>query len=181
MSATLEFRSSVITGFLAGKPLHCQVHSPLPGSMPAAGLYYIQPPVHDVIYGLVAVMVPVGQVATSGGVTAKVELPGSVANKQFSPLGGVSAKVESPMSGKFSPLGGVANKKFSPPGSVAAKISDPFWGVTAKAMMPTQGATPSFVLSAQAVPGRRCLVIDHSFADLMDALFASGGASIRIA
>lgn len=194
MLATLELRKRVITGNLAGRPLCCFARPPLPGSEPAAGLYHIQPPVHDVIYGLVAVMVPVvmgtAGAGTPGGmmhVVIKSDRPGGVTNKVDRP-GGVTAKLEL--------RAGITAKVHT---GVTAKISDPFWdsrmrelpgGVSAKLELLSgisgklellTGSAPAFVLSGCPVPGRRCLVIQSNFADLMDALRIAGGAAVRVA
>jgi hypothetical protein len=62
----LQFQGGFVNGMLGGKLLNCLVDKSLPGSMPVAGVYQIQPPVQDGVFGLLAVMTPVGGAGGGG-------------------------------------------------------------------------------------------------------------------
>lgn len=153
-SITLEFQSGFISGMLAGKSLNCLVN-PSQGSVPA-GVYQIQPPMDDVVFGQLAVMTPVGR-ADGGAVSGAYEFSGASASsfdkaiKMVGPGGASESIASSASAGDFI--------KFVGPGHGAA----------------------SFVLSSRPIPGRNCLVISSNFADFMDALKSTGGATVRFA
>jgi hypothetical protein len=75
-------------------------------------------------------------------------------------------------------------EKFVGPGGGAVSGSYEFSGASSslfdKFVGPAGGAA-SFVLSSRPIPGRNCLVIQSNFADLMDALKSTGGATVRFA
>ena len=156
----LQFQGGFISGSLAGQLLSCLV-SALPGSMPPAGVYQIQPPVEDLVFGQVAVMTMVGRSDGGGATSAEVmrRLPGGAsASYEFNPQGGVSASLFD---------------KFVPQGGVSASIFEK--------MVPQGSGGSAFVLSSRPIPGRNCLVIQSNFADLMDTLQKAGGATVRFA
>ena len=153
----LEFQSGFISGMLAGKPLNCLVN-PSQGSAPA-GVYQIQPPIDDVVFGQLAVMTPAGGPAGSIGEShAYVKWDGGASAPSYKPWGDRS---------------GVANKEY-----VGASASS--FDKAIKMVGPVGGAA-SFVLSSRPIPGRNCLVINSNFDDLMDALKSTGGATVRFA
>ncbi len=177
MVATLEFRAGAISGLLGGKSLRCLVRA-LAGSRPSPGLYHILPPVRDVFYGPVALMTPADMAPGPGAVSfPKAQWPGGVSQKVDAP-GGVSQKVDAP--------GAISGAKIEgPSGLIGAKG----WvgGKVTHAAKDAAGASlshtvaPTFILSAQPVPGRHCLVIESNFADLLEALYNAGGGAIRVA
>jgi hypothetical protein len=154
---------------LAGRSLNCLIN-PSQGSAPPAGVYQIQPPMDDVVFGQLAVMTQVGGPA-GGGASAQSEFKwlgdeSWVGNKKY-----VGASVS-----HF--------EKFVGPGGGTASGSYEFSGASAsifeKMVGPGRGAA-SFVLSSRPIPGRNCLVIQSNFDDLMDALKNTGGAMVRFA
>jgi hypothetical protein len=78
MLSNLEFRNGAFRGSLAGKPLNCSINASLPGSVPVAGLYQIQRPMEDAVWGLVAIMTPANQAA--GAVSLAVATVGASAS-----------------------------------------------------------------------------------------------------
>ena len=147
----LEFQSGFISGMLAGKPLNCLVNPSQPGSAPVEGVYQIQPPIEDVVFGQLAVMTPVGGAYSIGEAFVK----DWVAPPSYSHLGGAS----------------VSHIEKCIPAS--ASLFDKLVGA--------HGGAASFVLSSRPIPGRNCLVIQSNFADFMDALKTTGGATVRFA
>ena len=106
-----------------------------------AGVYQIQPPVEDVVFGPCAVMTLAGRSDGGGAVSGSYEFSGRSAST-FDKLVGASA-------------------------SLFIKL------------VPQGGGSAAFVLSSRPIPGRNCLVIQSNFADLMDALRTTGGATVR--
>ena len=83
------------------------------------------------------------------------------------------------MTGKFwdkSSLGGGAmTGKFWDKSSLGGgAMTGKFWDKSSLG-----GGSASFVLSSAQIPGRNCLVVHSNFSDLMDALTAAGGATVR--
>jgi hypothetical protein len=218
MNPDLEFRGGFVTGLVGGKLLNCMANPPLAGTAAVAGMYVIQPPVVDPVFGLMAVVTPVsgagggasgikdyggdqvfkfwdkvvpGGGATDGKFFGKVVPGGGDQVFKFwdkSSLGGGA------MAGKFwdkSSLGGGAmtgkfwDKSSLGGGAMAGKFWDKsslgggamtgkFWDKSSLG-----GGSASFVLSSAQIPGRNCLVVHSNFSDLMDALTAAGGATVR--
>ena len=77
MRTALSIRGGAITGYLCGKTLLCNFYPVPPWSMPAPGEYYLQAPVRDLIFGVVALMIPTSLlVGRAGGGVAM--LPKSI-------------------------------------------------------------------------------------------------------
>ena len=235
MNPDLEFQGGFVTGLVGGKLLYCMANPPLAGSAAVAGMYVIQPPIVDPVFGLLAVVTPVGgaggggsgmedytgdQVfkfwdkvvpgggamdgkffgkyvpgggATDGKFFGKY-VPGGGATDgkffgKFVPGGGAT---DGKFFGKFVPGGGATDGKFFGkvvPGAGAmdgkfwdkvpirlgsGAMSGKFWDKSSLG-----GGSASFVLSSAQIPGRNCLVVHSNFSDLMDALTAAGGATVR--
>ncbi len=179
MPSNLQLSTGSLMGSIGGKVLQCLVNPTSAGSAPPAGEYSIQPPVQDVIYGQIAIMVPTG-----GGVGMQNMQPGANAMKAWSP-GANAMKNWAPGANamKYRAPGGVENKKVTPAGGVENKLFAPAGSVEAlmaySASSPQEGGSV-FVLSSRLIPGRNCLVIQSGFADLLDALNQEGGATVRV-
>ena len=92
----LEFRSGFISGMLAGKSLNCLVN-PSQGSAPPAGVYQIQPPIEDVVFGQLAVMTPVGGAAGTGALGTYVKLTVGASASLFDKLVGPADRGSKPL------------------------------------------------------------------------------------
>jgi hypothetical protein len=159
---TLQFQSGFISGMLAGKPLNCLVNPSLPGSAPLAGVYQIQPPLEDVVFGQMAVMTLVGR--SDGGGAQPTYKPWGKLEKYtpgFDPSWAMNKKYVGASASLFDKM---------VPGGVSSSLFEKF--------VPGGGST-SYVLSSRPIPGQNCLVVGSGFADLMDALQKSGGAIVR--
>lgn len=66
-----QLANGTVTGFIANKAISFKTQPATTGSKPPAGNYVIHPPVNDPIYGLVALMTPVGS-SGSGNAMGKV-------------------------------------------------------------------------------------------------------------
>lgn len=167
MSPSLEFRSGSVSGVLGGKVLNCMVHPSMPGSTPPAGLYQILPPVEDAVFGQLAVMTPVGMSAGTASRCDKGIIVGSSA-PSLQRQGGASAKA---IEWKWGGGASAKAKEIGPSVGASVSLFDKFVG--------GRGGSTSFILSSRPMPGRNCLVIANNFADFMDALTATGGATVR--
>jgi hypothetical protein len=124
-------------------------------------LYHIAPPLEDIVFGLVAVMTPVG---VGGGV-----------GQDLKSLGGKFFDKDSPVGGKFwqnDLRAGGASAAYECIGGRSASLFDK--------LVPQGNSAASYVLSSRPIPGRNCLVIHSRLADLMEALKYSGGADVRV-
>jgi hypothetical protein len=150
--------SSALTGSVGGKNIHVMIRPG--GAAPPPGKYEIHPPVEDPIYGMVALMMPVGS-------------PGAlVSGKQEKWQPAMMASPGALVSGK--------QEKWQPTMMMmpASKVNVP--SMDAKQFQSPSEATQVFVISHNPIPGRNAVVVSSGFADLMDALQAGGGATIQV-
>ena len=147
----LKLSNNMITGNLAGKPIHCVVRMSQGTGSPARGDYVIPPPVSDPIYGQTAMMIDLkpGSPGVAQGLHFKV--PG---------LGSSAGIFKAP--GSASSAGGGAMET----------------GGGAGAAVPLTKQV--LVLSDKPIAGRNCLIISIGFADLMEGLQTTGGASLTV-
>ena len=148
----LKLSNNAITGSLAGKLIHCVVRMSRGTGSPARGEYVIPPPVSDPIYGHTAMVIPStpGSKGVAGALHFKV--PG---------LGSSAGIFKTP--GLRSSAGGGAME--SAGGAGAERQS------TTKEVL---------VLSDRPIAGTNCLIISIGFADLMEGLQTTGGASLTV-
>ena len=158
MNPDLEFRGGFVTGLVGGKLLNCMANPPLAGTAAVAGMYVIQPPVVDPVFGLMAVVTPVS--GAGGGASGIKDYGGDQVFKFWD---------------KVVPGGGATDGKFF--GKVVPGGGDQVFKFWDKSSL--GGGSASFVLSSAQIPGRNCLVVHSNFSDLMDALTAAGGATVR--
>lgn len=150
-------RATTLIAHIGGRTFHLMIQ---PRGAPPPGNYDIHPPVQDPVYGMLALMLPAaGPAAPHGEKDWKywTYQPAMHANAPaaLSPYQPVK-------------LGSPAYAKMVSP---AAGLSRP--------ESPSQGPQV-FVISDRPIPGRNAVVISSGFADLMDALRASGGATIQV-
>lgn len=170
---SIEIKSGCYTASFGERLLNGLATPSIPGAAPAAGWYHIQPPVEDVVFGLVAIMSPTGggPIASDDWTQSpKYFNPDRVGNKKYlktpDDFNYMNSGIKfwdktTSMAGKFFNQGTREEfLKYTSPGGSAS-------------------AGP-FVLSSCPIPGRNCLVIPGRFADLMDALTKAGGADVRV-
>ena len=215
MHHDLEFRGGFVTGLVGGKLLNCMVNPPLAGSAAVAGVYVVQPPIVDPVFGLMAVVTPVSGAGGGSGIKDyggnqvikfwdKTSGGGAMAGKFFGKVVPGGGAMDGKFFGKVVPGGGAMDGKFwdksslgggdqvfkfwdktSGAGAMTGKfwykdslgsgaMSGKFWDKSSLG-----GGSTSFVLSSAQIPGRNCLVVHSNFSDLMDALTAAGGATVR--
>ena len=174
----LEFQSGFISGMLAGKSLNCLVN-PSQGSAPA-GVYQIQPPIDDVVFGQLAVMTPAGGPAGSIGEShAYVKWDGGASAPSYKPWGDRSGVANKEYVGASASSFDKAIKMDGPGGASGAyEWSD---ASASRGKQKPDGTATGFILSSRPIPGRNCLVINSNFDDLMGALKSTGGATVRFA
>jgi hypothetical protein len=188
MNPDLEFRGGFVTGLVGGKLLNCMVNPPLAGTAAVGGVYVIQPPLVDPVFGLIAVMTKF--FGAGGGSSEIKDYTGNQVFKFWdkSSLGG--GAMDGKFFGKFAPGGGAMTGKFWDKSSLGGgAMTGKFWdksslgggAMTGKFWDKSSlgGGSASFVLSSAQIPGRNCLVVHSNFSDLMDALTAAGGATVR--
>ena len=167
----LEFQSGFISGMLAGKSLNCLVNPSQPGSAPVAGVYQIQPPIDDVVFGPLAVMTPVAGASSIGAAVGK----GWLALPSYDHLGSFT----DPIPGASASYIDKAIKMVGP--GVASGAYEWSDASASRGKQKPDGTAVGFILSSRPIPGRNCLVIQSNFDDLMDALKHTGGATVRFA
>ena len=148
----LKLSNNMITGNLAGKPIHCVVRMSQGTGSPARGEYVIPPPVSDPIYGHTAMVIALkpGSPGVAQGLHFKVPGLGSSAGIFKTP--GLSSSAGG---GAMESAGGAGAERQSQTNQV-------------------------LVLSDKPIAGRNCLVVSMGFADLMLGLEASGGATLTV-
>ena len=188
----LLYRSAggTITGNLAGKLMHFSARPGQGGVQPPPGNYDIHPPVNDPIYGLVALMTPSGRPNAVQALALrgfKMDAPNALKEAPSAMKEAPSGMKEAPalgfqkvtptMQGCFTP----AIKYCMTPNT---NMVDGGRFATAMIGIKDAQSTPSspvFVLSSRPILGQNSLVIMSGHADLMDALLATGGASVTVA
>jgi hypothetical protein len=150
-------------GNIGGKELHFTARPAKNGAHPPPGHYQIHPPTNDPIYGMVALMTPLGPQVPSGAKEFNADkfMP---SHAKFAPVG----VKDSPVAGKFAPPAYDWIKAGKGKGAVGVKER------------PGTLANHTFVLSSRPILGQNSLVVMVGFADLMDALQAAGGASVTV-
>ena len=154
-------------GNIGGKELHFTARPAKHGAHPPPGHYQIHAPTHDPIYGMVALMTPLGPQVAAGAKLVDKER---------------SADKFMPSYDKFAPLGikdSPAAGKVAPPSYDWIKAGKGMGAVGIKDR-PGTYANHTFVLSSRPILGQNSLVVMVGFADLMDALHAAGGASVSV-
>jgi hypothetical protein len=184
MPGSLQFSSGSLRGAIGGTILQCLASSSVAGSTPPPGVYHVQPPVQDAVYGQIAVMTLVGG-APGGptGVENKKFMPGAtgVENKKYMP-GATAMKDWTPGANAWKDRvpSGAVGMKFWTPGGATMKYDRPS-AVTQKWDRPGGGFGSVYVLSSRPIAGRNCIVIHSNFARLMDALNRERGATVVVA
>jgi hypothetical protein len=147
-------------GNIGGKALHFTARPAQSGAHPPPGNYRIHRPINDPIYGMVARMTP----ASDALDPLHFQMTAPAFKDQGAPAydwiragTGMNTLAEKPMGDRPSAL--------KP------------WASRPSAMQPTGFV---FVLSSRPILGQNSLVIMVGFADLMDALTAEGGATVRV-
>jgi len=172
----LEFQSGFISGMLAGRSLNCLIN-PSQASAPA-GVYQIQPPIDDVVFGQLAVMTPVSG-AASGYSATKFEWAPGASDPFYKPWGDEPSVGNKKYVGASASSFDKAIKMVGPGGASGAyEWSD---ASASRGKQKPDGTAVGFILSSRPIPGRNCLVIQSNFDDLMDALKSTGGATVRFA
>ena len=188
MNPDLEFRGGFVTGLVGGKLLNCMANPPLAGTAAVAGMYVIQPPVVDPVFGLMAVVTPVS--GAGGGASGIKDYGGDQVFKFWDKVVPGGGATDGKFFGKVVPGGGDQVFKFWDKSSLGGgAMAGKFWdksslgggAMTGKFWDKSSlgGGSASFVLSSAQIPGRNCLVVHSNFSDLMDALTAAGGATVR--
>jgi hypothetical protein len=156
---TYSRAGGTFVGNIGGKALHFTARPAQSGAQPPPGNYQIHRPMNDPIYGMVALMTPVGIQAGNAGKF----VPG---RDYTAPAFTYSA----PAGAGYDP----GFKVVFAPGYL--QVVAPGRDYTAPAAI----ASAIFVLSSRPILGQNSLVIMVGFADLMDALTAEGGATVRV-
>ena len=146
---------SLIAGNLGGKQVNCAIRQVQGGHL-APGTYHISAPIKDPIYGTTAHL-------TSAAQLSSVEVRGWDPDKRKEVVG-AAAKFHMPSA-------------FVIKGTFRGAQSDV---VTEKVGADHISSGQVFVLCDKPVLGRNTLVVSMGFADLMDALQSSGGATVTI-
>lgn len=178
-----------ITGNLAGKLVHFSARPGQGGVQPPPGNYDIHPPVNDPIYGLVALMTPSGNLSTD--LNKHKISPSSMKMAPSSKIMAPSFLKEAPSGMKEAPVSmfqkvepAAAKICFAPAAAkicFAPKMNVADGGRFASGVKDSPGtASAVFVLSSRPILGQNSLVIMLGHADLMDALLATGGASVTV-
>ena len=181
----LSLSKNMITGNLAGKPIHCVVRmSPGTGS-PAPGEYIVPPPASDAIFGQTALMIPV-KPGSSGFASAQVDYffkgggQAQVALKMGFAPASKEARPVVPAALKMQPGVAPSHHMLKVPGlasSAGGGAMESAGGAGAERQSLTKEV---LVLSDKPIAGRNCLIVSLGFADLMLGLQASGGAALTV-
>jgi len=189
---TCTIRGSSISGNIGGKAVHCGIRLSKGGTSLPAGEYQILPPQDDLIYGTIALVVPAGKWEAPGGrvaVLAQVDCSGRGGGARGftieAPGKGAVATVTRPgIASMGSPTGGGGSGR----GAEAAggtqmeyvrRLHRVAMGICFGGGGGGAGKV-SFVLSGRPILGGNHIVVRSGFADLMDALKASGGATLVV-
>ena len=167
----LKLSNNMITGNLAGKPIHCRVRMGPGTGSPAPGEYVVPAPESDPIYGYTAMVVPLrpGSIGVAQGLHFKVPGAQTAIKFAYAP----ASKVNTPGLGSSAGI-------FKAPGltsSAGGGAMESAGGAGAEAQSLTKQV---LVLSDKPIAGRNCLIVSLGFADLMLGLQATAGATLTV-
>ena len=167
--------TSILTGNLGGKSVNCAIRQVLGGHL-QPGTYHISVPIKDPIHGMTAQVTP-------------VEVRGYDATRASMPHLSSAVQVSKVVVRGYDPV-----KKKEIVGTAASKshLGDAALGIHAPSPVLSKGkwgdivsekvgpGRMMFVLCDKPVLGRNTLIVSMGFADLIEALHSSGGATFTI-